>query len=321
MGNNHVTTNIGTSSTLSPFWVMVQKEAADHIRSWRFLILLLLVMFASLASMYNVISVLQENPAAVSASTQFLYLKIFTEPSNNLPPFIALIGYLGPLIGIAMGFDAVNSEEQNGTLSRIVSQAIPRDYFINSKFLGALVAIVPVIFSLGFLVIGIVLIITGLPPAPEEVIRILLFLFFMCVYISFWLNLGIMFSILFRQTATSALSALAVWLFFTVFYTIIVRFFAGAMFTRPYAIHQIETMLSRISPNFLFNELTTILLTPSIRNVGSMNFEQVSGTIPTALPVGQSLLLVSPDITALVAATLLCFAVSYVLFMRQEIRA
>jgi len=135
MGNKDINTNIEPNSTLRPFWVMVQKEAADHIRSWRFLILLLLVIFASLASMYNVISVIQDNPAAVSASTQFLYLKIFTEPSNNLPPFIALIGYLGPLIGIAMGFDAVNSEEQNGTLSRIVSQAIPRDYFINSKFI------------------------------------------------------------------------------------------------------------------------------------------------------------------------------------------
>src|SRR5699024_12694640 len=37
--------------------------------------------------------------------------------------------------------------------------------------------------------------------------------------------------------------------------------------------------------DFLFNELTMILLTPSIRSLGGLSFEQVSGTIPSTLPL------------------------------------
>jgi ABC-2 type transport system permease protein len=39
------------------------------------------------------------------------------------------------------------------------------------------------------------------------------------------------------------------------------------------------------------------------------------------LPVGQSLLLVWPQLTGLIAVTILLFALGYVLFQRREIRA
>lgn len=310
-----------SDTPVQPFWIMVRKEISDHVRSWRFLILVALILLTTTGSIYTVLSVIRENPAELSANTTFLYLKLFTESTNNLPPFITLIGFLGPLVGIALGFDAVNSERDKGTLSRIISQPIPRDYFINSKFVGAMVVIFALIFALGFLTLGLGIIFIGLPPALSEVLRIFAFLVFTCIYIAFWLNLGITFSILFRQSSTSALSVLAIWLFFTVFYSMLVRFVANAFFYNQAAVQNLSIMLSRISPSFLFNELTTILLTPSIRSLGALSFEQVSGAIPSTLPLGQSMLLVWPDITALVAATLICFGVSYVLFMRQEVRA
>ncbi len=39
------------------------------------------------------------------------------------------------------------------------------------------------------------------------------------------------------------------------------------------------------------------------------------------LPLGQSLILIWPHITGLIAAAILLFALGYVLFQRQEIRA
>lgn len=309
------------TDTVRPFWVMVQKEISDHVRSWRFIILVALIVLTTSGSIYTILSVIQDNPAQLSADTTFLYLKIFTESINNLPPFITLIGFLGPLIGIALGFDAVNSERDKGTLSRVISQPIPRDYFINSKFVGALIVIFSLIFALGFLVMSLGMLYIGLAPAAEELVRIVAFLFFTCVYVAFWLNLGITFSIVFRQSSTSALCTLAIWLFFTVFYSMLVNFLVSATTYSNYAARTLSVMLSRISPEFLFNELTTILLTPSIRSLGGLSFEQVSGTIPSILPLGQSMLLVWPNITALVAGTLICFGISYMLFMKQEIRA
>src|SRR5699024_3315258 len=121
-----------------------------------------------------------------------------------------------------------------------------------------------------------------------------------CVYIAFWLNLGITFSVLFRQSATSALSSLAIWLFFAVFYSMLLNFITHAFYYKR-AADALTVMFSRVSPAFLYQELTTILLTPSIRNLGALSFSQVSGAIPSTLPLGQSILLVLPDIIALVA--------------------
>ncbi len=309
------------TKVVRPFWVMVQKEIADHVRSWRFIILVALILLTTAGSIYTILSVIQDNPAQLSADSRFLYLKLFTESINNLPPFITLIGFLGPLVGIALGFDAINSERNKGTLSRLLSQPIPRDYVINSKFTGALAVIFALVYALGFLVLGLGIITIGFPPAFSEFIRIVVFLTFTGIYIAFWLNLGIVFSIIFRQASTSALSVLAIWLFFTVFYTMLVSLATNILFSNPAASGYFTIMLSRISPSFLFNELTMILLTPSIRSLGALSFEQVAGTLPSTLPLGQSMLLVWPDITALVAGTLVCFGISYLLFMRQEIRA
>ena len=46
-----------------------------------------------------------------------------------------------------------------------------------------------------------------------------------------------------------------------------------------------------------------------------------SGLTPTPLPLVQSLLIVWPQIVGLVALTAVCFAIAYIKFMREEIRA
>ena len=48
---------------------------------------------------------------------------------------------------------------------------------------------------------------------------------------------------------------------------------------------------------------------------------QANQQIGTLLSLDQSLLIVWPQIVALVALTVLCFGAAYVLFMRQEVRA
>ena len=69
--------------------------------------------------------------------------------------------------------------------------------------------------------------------------------------------------------------------------------------------------LSRLSPATLYSEAITTILTPEVRTLGPIFLEQVEGAIAGALPLGQSLLLIWPHLTGLVAATLICFAASY----------
>jgi ABC-2 type transport system permease protein len=48
--------------------------------------------------------------------------------------------------------------------------------------------------------------------------------------------------------------------------------------------------------------------------------ELLSSRFQNPLPLGQSIIVVFPHLTALVALTLICFAISYAVFMIQEIR-
>ncbi len=50
-------------------------------------------------------------------------------------------------------------------------------------------------------------------------------------------------------------------------------------------------------------------------------YEQAQQRIPSLLSLDQSFILVWPQVVGLVALTVACFAVAYVMFMRQEVRA
>jgi len=258
----------------------------------------------------------------------FLYLKLLTTTDGTLPPFHVMIGFLGPLLGIAMGFDAINSEQANGTLIRLMAQPVYRDSLINAKFLASIIVISTLFFSLSLLMIGGGLVITGVKMEPSEFIRIMCFTALSVIYIAFWLNLAILLSVKFRQTATSALTAIAIWLFFTVFYQILLRIAVSAFLPDPATLSQEQvasyngTLMTvlRLAPSQLYTDATTTLLMPSIRSLGPLTMEQMAGAIPAPLSVRESLLVVWPQVSGLIAATVVCFALSYYLFMRREIR-
>ena len=149
-------------------------------------------------------------------------------------------------------------------------------------------------------------------------------------YAVVWLALGLLFSVLFRQPATAALAALGVWLFFAVFYPILTDLAATALllladpFDPESQLRQAQLALwiSRLSPNTLYAEALTALLNPAVRSLGPILITQLEGAVlGTPLPLSQSVLLVWPQITGLLALTLLLFTGAYVAFQRQEVRA
>jgi ABC-2 type transport system permease protein len=310
-----------------PFRIMVFKEISDHVRSWRFIILIAIITLTCLGSMYTAMANISKAVKPGDPENAFFFLKLFTLSDGTMPSFFVFISFLGPLLGIGLGFDAINSEQNKGTLSRILSQPIHRDYVINAKFVAALTVISVMLFALSFLVTGLGLFMIGIPPTAEEFLRIVFFTLLSIIYVAFWLNLSILFSVRFRQPATSALAAIAVWLFFTVFYILIASLITKAIAPpdtasakQIYHFEQLRINMLRIVPNQLFSEATTTLLMPSVRSLGPLTMEQVIGTIPGPLPLGQSLLLVWPQVTGLIAGSILCFVLSYIPFMRREIR-
>ncbi len=315
-------------SIVHPFWVIVNKEISDIIKSWRFIIMLAIVLLTCTGSLYTAFTGFATAKPTNDPEESFFFLKLFTISDGTLPPFIVFISFLGPLLGISMGFDAINSEQNKGTLSRVLSQPIYRDYVLNAKFLASLIVLSILFFSLNLLILGFGLVIIGIPPTAEEVLRILMFSVVSIVYVAFWLNLSILFSVRFRQATTSALAGISIWLFFSIFYNMIVNVIAKGISPRQmiseYQLVSLQKLIQnimRLNPGQLFDDATTTLLVPSVRSLGPLTMEQMSGAIPSPLPLGQSMMLVWPQVTALFAGTLVFFGLAYLLFMRREIRS
>ena len=308
---------------------IVLKELADHLHSKRFAILFALVAAASLAAIYVASGNIRAEVEGAGPDA-FVFLKLFTVTGSSLPSAAAFIGFIGPLAGLALGFDAINGERVRGTLSRILSQPIHRDALIHGKFIAALIIVMTMIFSLGLMVAGLGLIAFGVPPSVEEVLRLISFLLLTVVYIAFWLAVSLLFSILFKQTATAALAGIALWLFLTFFSSTLANLMADAWIPiqntstpEQVLLHErVRANLARISPTQLYGEASATLLDPTVRSLQTVFLTtQVDRIVAGTLDFGQSLLLVWPHLTGMVAATMICFAISYIVFMRQEIRA
>jgi ABC-2 type transport system permease protein len=310
-------------------WRMIaRKEFTDHILSVRFTILVLLLGLAGIVAVYGAASGIRD---VASQSTDFpaLFLKLFTTSPQRIPSFLGLIGLLGPLLGIAFAFDAVNGERTQGTLPRLLSQPIYRDDVINGKFVAGVSVIGIVLVCITLIVGGVGMVRIAVTPTPKEIVRLGIWLVVSIVYISFWLALSALLSVRFRRAATSALVAIALWLVFTLFGSLLVGIAADAFSPvpdNPTVDEQIrnartQLTLSRILPSTLYEEATVVLLRPEIRSLGILFQSQLDQAVAGELTLDQSMLIAWPQLTALVALTVLCFAGAYVLFMRQEIRA
>lgn len=306
-------------------WAVVGKEMADHLTSARMRILEILVVITAAGTVFAAIQNIKDN----TDQSGFLFLRLFTTARDPLPAFVGFLGFLVPLVAIALAFDAVNGEFNRRTISRVLAQPIYRDALLMGKFLAGLFTLALVLTAIWLLIFGLGIFGLGVPPSGDEVARGFSFLLVTIFYGGIWLSLALVFSVVFRQSATAALASIAVWLFFTVFWEILAGLLTQALLPVRFGTAQeilaqarLGMGLARISPNVLFAESTLALLQPTVRSLGLILPSQLEGAIlGTPLPLSQSLLLIWPQLTGMVASTILLFALAYVLFQRQEIRA
>ena len=306
--------------------VLYQKEMSDHIKGKRFLIILLLVIVTTAAGIYGAATGMRD---ALSQDSNFVFLKLFTTGGASVPSYVSFMALIGPFVGLMLGFDAINSERSNGTLNRLLAQPIYRDNVIIGKFLAgtALIAILVTASSVltgaaGFLT-------TGLLPSGEEIARVAVYIIYTVLYISFWLALAVMFSVFCRHSATSALASIAVWVVFAVFMSLLAGFIANVMYPlnteyqqamNAFNNYHCQLTVNRLSPYYLYTEAVSTILNPMIRTVNPVTVSQMVGAISGYLAFDQSLMLVLPNLAGLTALTLIVFLISYMKFMRQEIR-
>jgi ABC-2 type transport system permease protein len=316
---------------MASFYTVFKKELQDHFNSWQVIFAFMVILLPSIYYVWLAAGRIKE---VVTSASYFAFIPLFTTPVSEITllpnSFLALIAFLLPVVGIALGMDAINSEKNNGTLSRLISQPIYRDNIINAKFLAGVGVIAVLMTSAVLLTTGMAINLIGIPPTAEEAWRLLFFLIISIIYGSFWLGLAILMSTLFKQVAISAVVCIAVWLGFALFFPLMLNNLVNSIdpnATAEVALAQIQNFinLSNISPIQLFQEAMRMILSPESRTASqwltlvsgdSMNF-----ALNTPLSMAQSLLSVWPQIMVTILLTIICFAVSYIKFMREEIRA
>ncbi len=312
-------------SALAGAGTVMMKELGDNLSSTRMRLLELLVFLTGAGAVFATIGEVRE----VVGEDPFVFLRIFTtSKGETLPSFAAFLGFLIPIVSIALGFDSVNSEFNGKTMSRILAQPIYRDALLFGKFMAGLTTLAVMLTALWLFVIGLAIFMLGLPPGTEEVLRGFAFLIAAIAYGGVWLGLAMLFSVQFRSSATAALASLAVWLLFAFFWNMVVTIITPIIApVDPYnpmsVLYTVEVgqALSRLSPNTLFAETTMAFLNPATRSLGLVLQSQMQGAISGPLPFSESVALVWPQVTGLLASVIGLFTVAYVMFQRQEVRA
>ena len=311
-----------------------RKEMGDHFNSLRFLLISALIVMVGVIITSMVGMAIQEELKGMAKPT-LIFLLLFTS-TGKLFSFVQFIGFFGPLLGIFLGFDSINRERVSRTLSKLVSQPIFRDSIINAKFLSGVAIIAIILVATVLLISGLGIRLIGVVPGAEEVSRLVIYVVISLLYISFWLGISILFSVIFRSAATSALASLAIWIFFSFFVSLgasvlsdavapITQTASGVDAEMLIRHERIQRLTSLVSPMTLYSEATTTILDPMRKTTRTLvlmgPLERFSmSRFQSPLPLLESIFIVIPHIISIVAITLLCFGICYFVFMRQEIR-
>jgi ABC-2 type transport system permease protein len=317
--------------------VIASKEFGDHLLSARFIVLLLILGLAAGIPIFLATEQIRDLAEQVSGIPA-LFIALFIIGPQDVSIFQldvtvqSFIGLVAPLLGLAFAFDAVNGERSQGTLPRLLSQPIHRDDVINGKFVAGLAVIGLVLVTVCVVVAAFGLFKLGIVPAAYEVLRLIIWIAVTVVYVGLWLAFGLLLSVLVRRAATSALIGFGAWLVIAVFGQFLARFVlaflvpvSNALTEDNLAALSAQATALRLLPTTLYNEISLVLLNPALTQTSTPatigQTIQLGQQIPTQLSLDQSFILVWPQVVALVAMTVACFAAAYVLFMRQEVRA
>jgi ABC-2 type transport system permease protein len=309
------------------------KELADHLASTRFFVLLLVVAVAAVVPLLFISGTMSEQAPQLSG-VPALFMALFVLGPDQLGGIttVAFVALLVPLVGIAFGFDAINSERSQGTLARLLAQPVHRDDVVNGKFAAGIAVIGLMLAAMVVFVAGVGIVRLGIIPEPEEIARIVVWLLSTVLYASFWLAFALLISVVVRGAATAALIGFGTWLGLILFGQFLLPLIGSAIFPSDtssydtfFASSTAQQLFLRLSPAQLYSDIQAAVLNPSVASVlGPGNLGQAISTqeaMPSLLTLDQSILVVWPQIVLLVALTTAMFALAYVLFLRQEVRA
>jgi len=153
------------------------------------------------------------------------------ETTNLKLDIIALVGLLGSLLALLLGYDGVNREVNEGTIKLLLSAGVPRIKIIIGKILGgSLAATLPI--TVIFILAALWLAVTGGWGVGHWIAFLGIFLVSM-IYIMLFYCLGVFLSSVILDQTLSALSCFGLWVLLVIVVPTITPFVARGLVKVP----------------------------------------------------------------------------------------
>lgn len=299
-------------------WTIARKELVDHLSSVRFLIIFAILTILILCSAYQGVQQFFKGNSTMIGPGQSAFLSVFT---YGITENIAIVG---SILGIAIGFAAISQERESRSLITLLTHPVFRDSVINGKLVAGACVLTLAAFTAIALGLATTITLTGVVPTEEELARLLTFMGISALYMVMWLGVGVFFSVVMRDVASSLLASIITWLVSAsliysiagVIATIIAPFGGGKEGWERH--FQVFRAVTRFSPTYCYRYVAQSVLGSPFHGGGII---VKPGTPPPTPPNLLECLAMSwPEIMVIVVVLVAAFATSYVLFMRQEIR-
>jgi len=281
-------------------FIIAQKEFADNVWSPRFAVLMSIFLIISFTYTYK----LQFGSSFIGA--------------------VQIIAIFTPVIGIALGFDAVVKERKSNSLNVLLTHPVFRDNIITGKILGAMITLALVVFLAISVIIGTSLITSGELVNFSEISRLFIFGIITFLYLLVFLSIGISTSVILKSEINSLTCGIIAWLNLCVVFGATVMIIATvvtgqSLFDMPENQQFIELTynLQKLSPIHHYAEATTGLSDLSLDSL--INQETIKGVLDTRYTLGEWAVEFWENVVVLIVISTILIILSYVIFLRQDI--
>lgn len=332
---------------MGDMWTVGRKKLKDTFSSRKFLLIFGLFVLMSMASVYTGFQSYEQQMDQFRNGNSY---GPAPEKPSLIDVFQPMVGFNLPLaasvLALMLSYSSISREREEGTIELLLSYPLYRDEVINGKFVAGLFTVSLALLIAFIASSGLAIYLTGILPTLQELFRLMFMWQGSVVYMAFFFGLGTLFSVIFRSSRRSLIAGIAFLLLF-----LVTPFAAGLAANLIYPMdvdsggmvsgtsvasgssaagsmrvteqdgsatekrreirqkrEAFQDQVSRISPTVSYRNFVTTML--------GTDYESESGLKPG---VWESLGSAIGYLVFLLSETMLVFATSYAVFMRQDL--
>lgn len=289
---------------------IAQKEFADNIFSPVFLVLL--ITFTLIVFSYSYLMGMEAGQ----------FIKGSTLLMAGFSGVVRLMGWFSPLIGIALGYDAIVKEQKSGSLNVLLTHPVFRDNIIIGKILGGMITLALVLGISTVVSVSSLLLILGGTVSGIELSRLMLFIVITFFYSLIFLAISVLISIAVKEAADSLVYNVVIWLgLVAVFGAIAVAvaiIFTGQPYRMDSTSGELAYTLAKISPLNHYAEAAVGQIDTGLGGFGQEP-AAVRGILDTRATLSQWFSEFWMNLTVLIVAPIILLIIAFVVFLRKDI--